>query len=188
MTKKGYLLLEDGTIFEGDSFGYEGTAAGEVVFTTSMVGYPESLTDPSYHGQILTLTYPLIGNYGIPEKKEIAPHLMLNWESDRIWITGLIVSTYINEPSHFSSVQTLSQWLRREKKPALSGIDTRALTQIIREHGVMKGQIIFDRKRPGPFIDVNERNLVDEVSIDTPVYYRAKKSRFSKPILFLIAV
>src|SRR6202142_4115495 len=96
------LVLKDGTIYEGLSFGYQQSVSGEVVFATGMVGYPESLTDPSFRGQILVYTYPLIGNYGVPDKKF--------WESDKIQVSGLIVSTYNDTPSHYSSKMTLSAW------------------------------------------------------------------------------
>ena len=117
----GKLILKDGSIFEGQSFGYEAPRSGELVFSTGMVGYPESLTDPSYEGQILVSTYPIIGSYGVPDKKF--------WESDRIHVSGLIVSQYIDTPSHFQNKMTLSQWLKNEKIPALEIKDTRFLTQ-----------------------------------------------------------
>src|SRR3989344_3178310 len=107
---QGRLILEDGTEFVGESFGYNKSIAGEVVFSTGMVGYPESLTDPSYHGQILIFTYPLIGNYGVPHQTY--------WESDSIKATGLIVSSYIDTPSHPQSEMTLATWLKKEHIPA----------------------------------------------------------------------
>ena len=106
----GKLILSDGTVFLGESFGADTDTAGEVVFNTGMVGYPESLTDPSYFGQILVLTYPLVGNYGVPEKDF--------WESKRIQVKGLIVQNYIDNPSHFESKKTLAQWLKEEGIPA----------------------------------------------------------------------
>src|SRR6266566_6293849 len=109
--KHGVLLLEDGTIFEGTSFGYRRETAGEVVFSTGMVGYPEALTDASFAGQILTMTYPIIGNYGVPE-----PAL---WESERIQVAGLLISQYIDTPSHVQSTMTLGDWLQQQKIPAL---------------------------------------------------------------------
>src|SRR3970040_2400967 len=118
--EKATLVLEDGYVFEGTSFGFAKGTTGEVVFNTGMVGYPESLTDPSYFGQILVLTYPLVGNYGVPDQRF--------WESKRIQVKGLIVQNYIDHPSHFESQRTLSQWLKQEGIPALQGIDTRALT------------------------------------------------------------
>src|SRR3989344_8995227 len=148
------LILEDGSQFEGTSFGATKSAAGEVVFSTGMAGYPESLTDPSYLGQILILTYPLIGNYGVPDKKY--------WESDGIKVSGLIVSNYIDTPSHFQSKQTLSDWLKEEKIPALEIKDTRFLAQKIRTLGTMLGKIIFDKDIK--FYDPNKENLVARVS------------------------
>ncbi len=131
------LLLKDGSEYIGESFGAEKSIAGEVVFATGMVGYPESLTDPSFLGQILVYTYPLVGNYGAPDKKF--------WESDGIKVSGLIVCNYNATPSHWQSRQTLSQWLKKEKIPALEIKDTRGLTQKLREHGVMLGKMTFDR-------------------------------------------
>lgn len=132
----GTLMLRDGTEFSGVSFGANRPASGEVVFATGMVGYPESLTDPSYQGQILVMTYPLMGNYGVPGKKF--------WESNGIKITGLIVSNYIDTPSHYSSKRSLRQWLEAEKIPALEIKDTRALTKKLRQQGVMLGKIVFN--------------------------------------------
>ena len=150
----GKLIFEDGSVFEGKSFGAKLSSAGEVVFSTGMVGYPESLTDPSYLGQILILTYPLIGNYGVPEKKY--------WESDSIKVSGLIVSNYIDTPSHFQSRMTLGEWLKNEKIPALEIADTRLLTQKIRTKGTMLGKIILDKNID--FYDPNKENLVAKVS------------------------
>lgn len=150
----GRIILEDDSTFEGQSFGYQKPMAGEVVFSTGMVGYPESLTDPSYLGQILILTYPIIGSYGIPDKKY--------WESSGIKVSGLIVSNYIDTPSHFQSKQTLSNWLNSEKIPALEIADTRFLAQIIRTKGTMLGKIIFGKDIK--FYDPNKENLVAKVS------------------------
>ncbi|HAG98960.1 MAG TPA: carbamoyl-phosphate synthase (glutamine-hydrolyzing) small subunit [Ktedonobacter sp.] len=153
---QGSLLLEDGTMFEGTSFGYERASAGEVVFSTGMVGYPESLTDPSFAGQILTLTYPIIGNYGIPDRSM--------WEDDKIHVSGLIVSNYIDTPSHVQSSMNLGTWLREEKIPALEIKDTRLLTKHIRTHGTMLGKIVFDEYIP--FYDPNSDNLVAQISTE----------------------
>jgi carbamoyl-phosphate synthase small subunit len=153
----GKLILEDKTEISGESFGAEMAAAGEVVFATGMMGYPESLTDPSYKGQILIFTYPLIGNYGIPDRKF--------WESEKIMVSGLIVSTYNDTPSHFQSKQTLKEWFKKENVPLLEIKDTRFLTQKIREKGTMLGKIIF--KKDIPFHDPNKENLVDQVSAKT---------------------
>jgi carbamoyl-phosphate synthase small subunit len=155
VTRHGVLLLEDGTVFEGISFGYEGAAAGEVVFSTGMVGYPEALTDPSFAGQILTLTYPLIGNYGIPGRSL--------WEDSNIHAAGLIVSNYIDTPWHIQSTMSLGTWLQKEKVPALEIKDTRLLTQHIRTHGTMLGKMMFDAEPP--FYDPNSENLVARVSV-----------------------
>lgn len=165
---KGKLFLEDGSSFEGISFGAEKSMAGEVVFSTGMVGYPESLTDPSYQGQILILTYPLIGSYGVPDKKY--------WESGGIKVSGLIVSNYIDTPSHFQSKKTLSQWLTEEKIPALEIKDTRMLTQKIRTKGTMLGKIIFTKKVN--WYDPNLENLVAKVSTShTTVYGGFEKKK-----------
>jgi carbamoyl-phosphate synthase small subunit len=148
------LILKDGEIFEGQSFGYEQPKSGELVFSTGMVGYPESLTDPSYEGQILVPTYPIIGSYGVPDKKF--------WESDKIHISGLIVSQYIDTPSHFQSQMTLSEWLKKEKVPGLMISDTRYLTQKLRDGGAQLAKIIFGKDIQ--FNDPNKKNLVAAVS------------------------
>jgi carbamoyl-phosphate synthase small subunit len=147
--------LKDGTEFEGKSFGAEKSMAGEVVFATGMVGYPEALTDPSFRGQILVLTYPLIGNYGVP-KKEF-------WESQKIQVSGLVVCNYVDTPSHHAMQLTLGEWFKKEKVPLLQIKDTRALTQKLRSEGVSLGKIIVDGKNI-PFKDSNLKNLVAEVS------------------------
>ncbi|HKV59973.1 MAG TPA: glutamine-hydrolyzing carbamoyl-phosphate synthase small subunit [Ktedonobacteraceae bacterium] len=152
--RRGKLVLRDGTVFEGASFGYAGPTAGEIVFGTGMVGYPEALTDASFSGQILVMTYPIIGNYGVPEQSA--------WEDERIHVSGLIVSNYVDIPSHAQSSMDLATWLQCEKIPALEISDTRLLTQHIREHGVMPGKIIFDADIP--FYDPDEENLVARVS------------------------
>ena len=152
---QGTLILEDGTKLEGRSFGHESSKAGEVVFTTGMVGYPESLTDPSYAGQILVMTYPLVGSYGVQSSK--------TWESNQIWASGLIVSSYIDTPSHFASEQSLSSWLNKEKIPALEIKDTRFLAKKIRTQGVMKGKIVIGADVA--FKDSMAENLVAYVSM-----------------------
>jgi len=148
------LILSDGNKFEGTSFGHEEGRAGELVFSTGMVGYPESFTDPSYEGQILILTYPIIGSYGVPDKKY--------WESDRIHLSGLVVSQYINTPSHFQSRMSLGEWLKKEKVPGLIISDTRYLTQKLRDKGAQLAKIVFDKNID--FYDPNKDNLVDIVS------------------------
>ena len=139
------LILDDGSHFAGQSFGYERDTTGEVVFNTAMTGYPESLTDPSYAGQILTLTYPLIGNYGVPPTGTDASGLPLFMESDRIHVAALVVADNSTAYSHWNAHESLSEWLKREQVPAITGIDTRRLTRILREHGVMRGRIVIGK-------------------------------------------
>jgi carbamoyl-phosphate synthase small subunit len=169
------LILEDGTIFIGKSFGYEGSVAGEVVFNTSMTGYPESLSDPSYAGQILVATYPLIGNYGVPEAI-YTDGLPDFFESDRIQVRALVVSDYSEQYSHWSAKKSLGSWLKENHIPGLYGIDTRELTKIIREKGAMMGKIIFGNVDPG-FHDPNKENLVASVSTDKVIIYGEGSTR-----------
>lgn len=136
-----HLVLDDGTVFTGTGFGAARGAAGEVVFSTGIAGYPESLSDPSFRGQILVLTYPLIGNYGVPERTA-TNGLLDHFESDRIQVAALAVSTLSRTPNHWTSVSALDTWLRAENIPAVEGIDTRALTQHLRVHGTMGGRLI----------------------------------------------
>jgi len=164
------LILEDGSIFSGYSFGFERSISGEVVFNTGMVGYYESLTDPSYRGQILTFTYPLIGNYGVPGD-EVQNQMAKHFESDRIHVSALIVSDYSFYHSHWNAKKSLSQWLTEQNVPALFGIDTRALTKRLREKGTMLGKIVFDKDVD--FYDPSKTNLVKEVSIDLPIIYKS---------------
>jgi carbamoyl-phosphate synthase small subunit len=169
------LVLEDGSVFPGYSFGHLMSTAGEVVFNTGMVGYPESLTDPSYSGQILVLTYPLIGNYGIPplDMKEGLPE---NFESERIHIRGLVVAENSVDYSHWNSVDTISGWLTKNKIPGISGIDTRSLTKKLREKGTMLGKIVKENDRV-EFYDPSKTNVVSEVSVREPIFYQAGPKR-----------
>ncbi|MDR1094102.1 MAG: carbamoyl phosphate synthase small subunit [Clostridiales bacterium] len=132
-----YLILEDGTVFTGKPFGYKADVTAEVVFTTGMTGYLETLTDPSYRGQIVVQTFPLIGNYGV---------IPGDFESAKIHASGYVVKEWCAAPSNFRSEGDISALLKRKKIPGLYGIDTRALTKIIREHGVMNGRIASDPK------------------------------------------
>lgn len=152
----GRLIFKNGLTFEGKNFGAPVSLAGELVFSTGMMGYPESLTDPSYKGQILILTYPLVGNYGVPEKDF--------WESDSIMVSGLIVSHYIDTPSHYQSRKTLSEWFLEEGKPILEIKDTRLLTQMIRDKGSVLGKIIIGKNVD--FYDPNKESLIEKVSTD----------------------
>lgn len=156
--KQAKLTLEDGTVFTGKSFGSEKAVAGEVVFYTGMTGYPESLTDPSYTGQILVSTYPMIGNYGVPVNR-IENGVHAHYESDKLHITALIISDYSFEYSHWNAEKSLSDWLKEWEVPGIFGIDTRALTKILREKGSMLGKIEFD-DQPIDFYDPNKENLV----------------------------
>jgi carbamoyl-phosphate synthase small subunit len=175
MTKTGKLILEDGTEMTGKVFGYSGNIAGEVVFNTAMTGYPESLTDPSYRGQILVATFPLIGNYGVPNK-DSENTLLTNYESDKIQVSGLIISNYSQEFSHWNAERSLNDWMIENKIPGLYDIDTRTLTKIIREKGVLLGKIKVNED-PIDFHDPNENNLVAEVSIPQPQVYGKGKYR-----------
>ena len=134
--RKAILALEDGSYFTGYGFGAIEKVSGEVVFSTSMVGYPESLTDPSYHGQILMLTYPLIGNYGVPPY-DVELGIPRYFESESIKVTGLIVHEVCTKPYHWASTKTLDDWLEEENVPGIYGIDTRRLTKKLRTKGVM---------------------------------------------------
>jgi carbamoyl-phosphate synthase large subunit len=170
MDKKIALVLENGMTFEGYSFGHESPAAGEVVFNTAMVGYPESLTDPSYAGQILTVTYPLVGNYGVPEDR-IINGLSEFYESEKIQVSGLIISEYSHQYSHWNACKSLGEWLKEHQVPGIYGVDTRALTKLIREKGSMKGKIIFGNPDEIDFIDPSLENLVAKVSCKQTLHY-----------------
>ena len=177
--RKVTLQLSDGTEFHGKSFGYEQPVAGEVVFNTAMMGYPESLTDPSYAGQLLTMTFPLVGNYGVPpftfDKQTGLPDFM---ESDRIYASALIVSDSSEQYSHWNAVESLGEWLQREKVPGITGIDTRELTKVLREHGVMMGKILFDDEPNNvPEADYEGVNFVDRVSVKEIVRYNEGAGR-----------
>lgn len=156
------LILEDGTEFRGKSFGHEGSISGEVVFNTAMTGYTESLTDPSYKGQILVLTYPLVGNYGVPGDSMV-DDLYEFYESYALHISGLIVSDYTEEYSHWNAKKSLGSWLKEYRVPGIHGIDTRELTKILREKGTMLGKIIYEESDIELY-DPNLENLVAQVS------------------------
>ncbi|MFH1591225.1 MAG: glutamine-hydrolyzing carbamoyl-phosphate synthase small subunit [archaeon] len=168
----GKLVLEDGTVFSGFSFGHPSSRAGEVVFNTGLVGYPQTLTDPSYRGQILALTYPLVGNYGIPKTKG---GLKDHFESGAIHVSGLIIQDYSDRHSHHEAVRSLGDWLREHRIPALWGIDTRALTKKLRERGVMLGKIVIGDDIE--LYDPNTANLVAEVSPRQQHTYKAGPTR-----------
>ncbi|NOR87627.1 MAG: carbamoyl phosphate synthase small subunit, partial [Bacteroidales bacterium] len=157
------LLLEDGHVFHGKHFGYQQSVAGEIVFNTAMTGYPESLTDPSYKGQILVATFPLIGNYGVPAKNR-KDKMLEFYESEQIHVEALVISEYSAEYSHWNAEKSLSDWMIENKVPGIYGVDTRKLTQIIRDKGSMKAKIIVDDQEID-FVDTESVNWVDQVSI-----------------------
>ena len=172
--REAKLILEDGTEFIGRSFGYDADAVGEVVFNTAMTGYPESLTDPSYAGQILVTTYPLIGNYGVPDVGIGKNGLPLFMESGRIHVKALVVADYSESYSHWNANESLAAWLKREKVPAITGIDTRRLTMVLRESGVMMGRIILgteSTERAEGTEDYGSVNWVEKVSCKDVITY-----------------
>lgn len=170
--RKATLILEDGTKFHGRSFGADQPAAGEVVFNTAMTGYTESLTDPSYAGQLMTLTYPLAGNYGVPSAETRQDNMPLFMESDKIHATALIVSDYSEAYSHWNAKESLGDWLKREGVTGITGIDTRELTKTLRERGVMMGKIILDDEPDNvPEAQYEGVNYVAQVSCKEIVTY-----------------
>ncbi len=169
------LVLADGFSCLGTPFGWPGSIAGEVVFNTGMVGYPESLTDPSYRGQILVLTYPLIGNYGV-SADERTDGVSQRFESSRVQIAGLVVSDLSRNFSHWTAVRSLDDWLREHRVPGLTGVDTRMLTQRLRTSGSMLGKLVSGSDEV-EFSDPNAENLVAQVSIDRPRSYGEGRKR-----------
>ena len=177
---RAVLVLEDGTALRGRGFGAPGTAVGEVVFTPGMVGYTEALTDPSYAGQILVFTYPLIGNYGVaPPSLRDEFGLPLHFESEGVKVEGVVVHEVCSKPSHWASVKTLDEWLREEGVPGIWGVDTRYLVQRLRERGAMAGALTVYEEGEEPNLgellqlarsfDYGGRNLAREVSAREPV-------------------
>lgn len=167
MNKTARLILESGEEFHGTSFGYSQSVAGEVVFNTGMVGYPETFTDPSYYGQILVMTYPLLGNYGVASFRN-ENGITQNFESHKAQLTALIVSEHSNDFSHWSGSHTLFNWLKENKVPALAGINTRRLTKLLREHGTMLGKIIIGDKDI-EYYDPDKDDLISKVTVKEPV-------------------
>ena len=174
------LALEDGTIFRGKSFGAPIDVTGEVVFNTSMMGYPELLTDPSYHEQIVVMTYPILGSYGVPSYSLCDEHgLPLHYESDSIKVKGYAIHS-LSKPSHWSSDRGLEDWLVQDKIPGIQGIDTRAVTRRIRTNGTMLGILKESDREIGleqvkeelsKLTDPNDRDLVRTVSPSEPIHY-----------------
>ena len=205
MMREARLKLSDGTVFCGRSFGYAGDprqtgdgllaggknfdVVGEVVFNTAMSGYPESLTDPSYAGQILVTTFPLIGNYGVPDTGIGSNGLPLFMESDRIHAKALVVSDYSEQYSHWNAKESLASWLKREKVPGITGIDTRRLTKVLREHGVMMGKISLtpDLSPKGEGSDDTQDygsvNWVEKVSCKDVITYQPDGKKKKRVVL-----
>ena len=171
------LILDDGTKFQGFSFGYEKPVAGEVVFNTAMTGYPESLTDPSYAGQLMVLTYPLVGNYGVPPRTFRPDGISTFMESEKIHADAIIISDYSHEYSHWNAECSLGDWLKEEHIPGIYGIDTRALTKKLREHGVMMGRIVIgDEGNDLQMPDYGHVNYVDIVSCKEVITYQPENA------------
>jgi carbamoyl-phosphate synthase small subunit len=182
-TGKAVLVLEDGSNFFGYGFGAAKKVSGEIVFSTSMVGYPESLTDPSYKGQILTFTYPLVGNYGVPPYDK-EKGVLKYFESDNIKVTGFAIHELCRNPYHWASARTLDEWLKDEDIPGICGIDTRKLTKKLRVKGVMLGILEVCEEDEEPDLekllkdvravqDPNFTDLVKKVALKEPVRYRS---------------
>lgn len=171
--RKGAVLrLEGGAEFRGWIFGYDGPCDGEAVFSTAMVGYPESLTDPSYSGQILCVSYPLVGNYGVPEEGPDENGISRNFESEKIWARGLVISEYSFDYSHWNAVKSLDEWLREQKIPGIYGVDTRALTKELRENGSQLAMIVPDGvEKSFPVPDPNQENQIAIVSCKEVIRY-----------------
>ena len=174
------LALEDGTIYRGKSFGAAIDVTGEVVFNTSMMGYPELLTDPSYLEQIVVMTYPILGSYGVPSYSLSDEHgLPLHYESDSVKVKGYAIHS-LSKPSHWSSDRGLEDWLQQEKVPGIQGIDTRAVTRRIRTNGTMLGLLKTSDGKIGleqvkeelsKLTDPNDMDLVRNVSPSEPIHY-----------------
>ena len=178
MRKKGILLLEDGTKYEGEIFGDDKSVSGEVVFSTNMAGYTESLSDPSYAGQILVSTYPIVGNYGLPSD-EIDPETGLTkyWESKKFHPLAYIVHDYTDKYSHWNAVESLEEGLKRNGITGLAGIDTRALTQHIRDYGPLLGKVLPEGAGDIEFRNYDETNLVDFVSTKEVVTFPQRSGK-----------
>ena len=169
MDKTVKLVFQDGLEIEGKSFGAYTSVAGEVVFNTALVGYNESLTDPSYKGQIMVMTAPMIGNYGVPDDKAMIESIETWMESNKIQVTGLVVSYYADDYSHWNAIQKLGAWLKSQNIPGIYGVDTRMITKKLREQGSTLGKIVADTDVE--FYNPDLDNLVDQVSCKEVIRY-----------------
>uniref|UniRef100_A0A7S2K1Q6 ATP-grasp domain-containing protein n=1 Tax=Zooxanthella nutricula TaxID=1333877 RepID=A0A7S2K1Q6_9DINO len=183
------LRLRSGERWAGWNFGADISRAGEVVFSTGMVGYTESLTDPSFVGQILVMTYPLIGNYGVPGDETDEFGLPRHFEGERIYPSAVIVSEYSFSASHYLATRTLSSWLASKGVPGIFGVDTRAITKLLRERGSALGAVVVGRGAAAPaWDDPNVRNLVAEVSLKSPRLFEPKVAEGEGPAPLVVAV
>lgn len=185
MSRKAILVLEDGSVYEGHTCGAEIRGHGEVVFNTSMTGYQEVLTDPSYAGQIVVLTYPLIGNYGVnPEDSE----------SKRIQVSGFVVREHCDKPSHWQSTSTLNDYLKKAGIPGISGVDTRAITRRLRTVGVMMGTITSDEnaeealQRLKAMPRYGDVDFVKDVSTETPYLWNPSSQSDAEDIHHIVVI
>ena len=172
MEKKAYLLLENGDIYEGCAFGAEKEIVGELVFTTAMTGYLETLTDPSYYGQIVCQTFPLIGNYGV---------IPSDFESRKPALSAYIVREYCKEPSNFRCEGVLDDFLKENDIPGLYGIDTRCLTKTVREYGVMNARITYTKPEKSAAEELRGyrvKNAVSSVTLSAPETFQAENEKY----------
>lgn len=186
------LVLHDGTRFEGLAFGAPVSCAGEAVFTTGMVGYPETLTDPSFAGQIVVSTFPLVGNYGVPGDRDegYESELSAVFESWKIHAAGLVVSDYSEKYSHWDAARSLHQWLVEQGIPAITGVDTRSLTQHLRERGTMLAKLLVGGLTGPtypdiPWRDPNTEDLGRLVTIDSPRTYKPKSGAAGRRVCLI---
>ncbi|KAI9296608.1 small subunit of carbamoyl-phosphate synthase [Neoconidiobolus thromboides FSU 785] len=180
-TQVQYLKLKSGQLFKGLSFGAEKECSGEAVFTTSTVGYPESMTDPSFRGQILVFTQPLIGNYGAPNTTRDEFNLLKYYESEKIQVEGIIVNDYATQYSHWNAIESLGAWCKRNNVPAISNVDTRMVVKLLRDQGSTLASMQFDKEKESEYKDPNLRNLVDEVS--TKKVYTVGKGKINIAVI-----
>lgn len=180
--KKATLRLQDGTEFQGYAFGAELSTSGEVVFNTAMAGYPESMTDPSSAGQIMVLTYPLVGGYGVPSTEATEANGLRSFmESEKVWVKALVVGDYSPEFSHWNAKENLGEWMKREGIPGITGVDTRQLTKLLRNKGTMTGTIIPEGVAAAP--QVGEENLVAKVSCKEVITYQPTATSINKRVV-----